>query len=139
MITDDDPRRIAPTRVGQRLLRFLLWLAAYIGVAALSIAALALGALPFPLNLLALWIVETPLLYYLMMPIFRWLRVFDYLSAYTILYGSKRRGKLALHLGMNHDLLWRLLPQRKPGERLIITAKELLANRTFFERRIGSD
>jgi len=104
-----------------------LWLAAYVGVAALSIAALALGALPFPLNLLALWIVETPLLTYLTMPICRLLGLFDYLSAYTILYGSKRRGKLALHLGMNHDLLWRLLPQRKPGERLIQTLQRDIA------------
>lgn len=77
--------------------------------------------LPFPINLLTLWVVEVPLLYYLSMPVCRVLGVFDYLSAYTILYGNKRRGRLAVHLGMNYDLFWRLLPQRRTGERLIQT------------------
>ncbi|MCW3094948.1 MAG: hypothetical protein JWL77_566 [Chthonomonadaceae bacterium] len=106
----------------QKLLRAALWLLMYGVVATVAFGGLIVADwIPFPLNFLALWLVETPLLYYLCIPICRVIRVFDYLSAYTLLYGSKRRGKLAVHLGMNHDIFWRLLPIRLAGESLHLT------------------
>jgi len=122
----------------QNLLRTVLWLLAYAAVAAASLACLILSdKIPFPLNLLMLWLIETPLLYYLALPMCRVLGLFDYLSAYTLLYGNKRKGRLAVHFGMNHDIFWRLLPSRQGKESLHSTLqRDIRAGMSELCRRI---
>ena len=132
---------VATRTFPQKLLRAVLWLLAYGAVAAAAFACLVLSdGLPFPLNFLELWLTEMPLLYYLGLPICKALGLFDYLSAYTLLYGSKRKGRLALHLGMNHDILWRLLPQRRGKEPLRQTLqRDIQAGMSELCRRIEAE
>jgi len=96
-------------------MRALIWIAAY---AATWLFILAWFGSPAWLMLL-LYPVACPAFYYAATPVAARLRLWRYLSAYLILHRKSRRGPLALHLGTSYDLVWRLLPRRKPGERVL--------------------
>ncbi|MGV3719263.1 MAG: hypothetical protein ACO1SX_00005, partial [Actinomycetota bacterium] len=100
-----------PSQIGGRL----GWPALYVTAGALLAAWLAL---PTWAALLTVWL-PAPLVFYLFTPLGARAGAWRYLSAYLVLQQS--RGVTALHLGTTYDILWRLLPARKPGERLFQT------------------
>jgi hypothetical protein len=116
-----------PAQIGARL----RWLALYSAVGALLAAWLAL---PTWAALLSVW-APAPLVFYLCTPLGARAGAWRYLSAYLVLQHSK--GGCALHLGTTYDVLWRLLPSRKEGERLFQTMhRELYSGLVAFCRKV---
>jgi hypothetical protein len=49
------------------------------------------------------------------------LGLWEYLSGYLMMHRPSGTAPVALHLGTCYDVLWRLMPRRRPGERLFLT------------------
>lgn len=79
------------------------------------------GLIPsLPLAVLAFGFLSAPSWSYLLTPVQHRSGMVTYLSGflrYSPLYEGTRLVGLVLHLGTSHDLLWRVLPLMKPGER----------------------
>jgi len=95
----------------------IAWLAAY-GFVALLLVAWANSAAWIQLSFC--WVV-LPLLVYLATPIGTLLRSWRYLSGFLLTYKASPWSPLALHLGTTYDVVWGLMRNRRPGERLFQT------------------
>lgn len=78
-----------------------------------------------------------PLIVYLATPVGTALGAWEYLSGYLLLHRPNPRAPLALHLGTSYDILWRLMPARRPGESLFQTLhRELYTGLHRFCQRV---
>jgi hypothetical protein len=86
---------------------------------------------------LPLCVLVLPLLVYLATPIGALFRAWRYLSGFLITYRASPWSPLALHLGTTYDVVWGLLPYRRPGEPLFQTMhRELYSGLYRFCQRV---